>query len=58
MRFCFHDLKLAVEPAGAAAVAALAGPLKDELHGLCTGIIICGSNIDEKTYCTFLQERD
>lgn len=42
----FSRLKLAVEPAGAAALAALAGPLRDRLRGRSVGLIVCGSNID------------
>ena len=50
MTTMFGDLKLAVEPAGAAAVAALAGPLKDRLRGQRVGLLVCGSNIDPETY--------
>jgi threonine dehydratase len=46
MRLLFDELKLACEPAGAAATAALLGPLKDRLKGKRVGIILCGSNID------------
>ena len=42
----FSRLKLAVEPAGAAALAALAGPLRDRLGGKTVGLIVCGANID------------
>ena len=42
-----HDeLKLACEPAGAAATAALLGPLRQRLEGRRVGVIVCGSNID------------
>lgn len=51
----FSDLKLAVEPAAAAATAALAGPLRDRLAGKKVGIIACGSNTDEELYCTWLR---
>jgi threonine dehydratase len=57
MRFCFDDLKLAVEPAGAAVVAALAGPLREELHGKKIGLIICGSNIDQQSFADHLAHR-
>jgi threonine dehydratase len=50
MRLTFLDAKLAVEPAGAAALAALVGPLKDRLEGTHVGLIVCGSNIDMQTY--------
>ena len=42
----FSRLKLAVEPAGAAAMAALAGPLRERLEGKSVGLIVCGANID------------
>lgn len=50
MGLLFRDAKLAVEPAGAAATAALLGPLKNELQGKRVGIIVCGSNIDLETF--------
>jgi threonine dehydratase len=46
MRFLLEHAKLAVEPAGAAATAALLGPLRERLAGRRVGLIICGSNID------------
>jgi len=46
MRFLLEHAKLAVEPAGAAATAALLGPLRDRLAGRRVGLIVCGSNID------------
>ena len=42
----FHGAKLAVEPAGAAATAALFGPLRGRLAGKRVGVIVCGANID------------
>jgi len=50
MRHLFHELKLAVEPAGAAATAGLLGPLKKRLKGKKAGIIVCGSNIEPENY--------
>ncbi|MCH7977613.1 MAG: pyridoxal-phosphate dependent enzyme, partial [Acidobacteria bacterium] len=50
MGLLFSDVKLAVEPAGAAAMAALLGPLKDRLKGKRVGLIICGANIDFATF--------
>jgi threonine dehydratase len=50
MRVTFLDAKLAVEPAGAAALAALLGPLRIQLGGKHVGVIACGSNIDIATY--------
>lgn len=46
MHDLFVDMKLAVEPAPAAAVAALFGPLKARLDGRRVGLVMCGSNID------------
>ena len=50
MRLTFLDAKLAVEPAGAAALAALLGPLRDHLAHQHVGLIVCGSNIDTETF--------
>ena len=50
MGLLFSDAKIAVEPAGAAATAALIGPLRDRLAGWRVGIIVCGSNIDLNTF--------
>jgi threonine dehydratase len=46
MGLLFHGMKLAVEPAGAAATAALCGPLRARLAGKRVGVIVCGANID------------
>ena len=46
MALVFEDTKFAVEPAGAAATAALLGPLRDRLAGRRVGLIFCGTNID------------
>jgi threonine dehydratase len=50
MRFLLRNAKLAVEPAGASATAALLGPLKERLRGKRVGLIVCGSNIDSASY--------
>ncbi|MEM6794378.1 MAG: threonine/serine dehydratase [Acidobacteriota bacterium] len=50
MGLLFRDAKLAVEPAGAAATAALCGPLREELRGKTVGVLVCGSNIDLETF--------
>jgi threonine dehydratase len=52
MALMFHGLKLAVEPAGAAAMAALCGPLRERLRDKRVGIIVCGTNIDLATFAT------
>ncbi|MFQ5611894.1 MAG: threonine/serine dehydratase [Anaerolineae bacterium] len=50
MALLFQGMKLAVEPAGAAATAALCGPLRQRLQGKRVGIIVCGANIDVATF--------
>ncbi|MGH8155648.1 MAG: pyridoxal-phosphate dependent enzyme, partial [Rhodanobacteraceae bacterium] len=50
MGLLFADMKLAVEPAGAAATAALCGPLRERLAGKRVGVIVCGTNIDVATF--------
>ncbi len=54
MRTMFEELKLAVEPAGASALAAAAGPLSDRIAGKKVGIIVCGTNIDTQSFQTIL----
>jgi threonine dehydratase len=50
MRVLFDDLKLALEPAAAAATAALMGPLRERLVGQKVGVVVCGSIIDIDTF--------
>lgn len=50
MRLLFRSAKLAVEPAGAAALAALMYPLRATLDGKSVGLVICGANIDAESY--------
>lgn len=50
MKLLFEDLKLAVEPAGAATTAALVGPLREKCVGKKVGLIICGANIGTETF--------
>ncbi len=54
MRLTFRVAKLVVEPAGAAALAALMFPLRQRLDGKTVGLIVCGANIDPQTYCAQL----
>jgi threonine dehydratase len=54
MALLFHEMKLAVEPAGAAATAALCGPLRERLSGKRVGIIVCGTNIDRESFCRLI----
>ncbi|MCB2043088.1 MAG: pyridoxal-phosphate dependent enzyme, partial [Rhodoferax sp.] len=55
MRLLFRVAKLVVEPAGAAALAALMFPLRATLEGRTVGLIVCGANTDPQTYCAQLQ---
>ena len=50
MRLLFEELKLAVEPACAAATAAACGPLRERLAGQRVGVLLCGSNTDLPTF--------
>jgi threonine dehydratase len=54
MLLLFASAKLAVEPAGAAATAALCGPLRDRLEGKRVAVIVCGANIDAATFSACL----
>ena len=58
MRLLFASAKLAVEPAGAAATAALCGPLRDRLRGKRVGVIVCGANIDAASFSACLTMAD
>jgi threonine dehydratase len=55
MGLLFRNMKLAVEPAGSAATAALCGPLRARLRGKRVGVLVCGSNIDVKTFTDTMQ---
>ncbi len=50
MRLLFRSAKLVVEPAGAAALAALMHPLRGRLDGKRVGLIVCGANIDPESF--------
>jgi threonine dehydratase len=50
MASLFFGLKMAVEPAGAAALAALYGPLREQLRGKKVGVIVSGTNIDPTSF--------
>jgi len=52
----FEDLNLAVEPAGAAALAAISGPLKDKLSERRVAAVVCGSNIDRGTWLKLTEQ--
>lgn len=54
MALLFADGKLAVEPAGAAATAAML-QLRERLAGQRIGLIVCGANVDPDTFASCLQ---
>ena len=54
MRFLLEQARLAVEPAGAAATAALLGPLRSRLIDKNVGLIVCGSNIDAASFASLI----
>lgn len=56
MKILFEDLKLAVEPAGAATTAALIGPLRDKCANKKVGLIICGANIGTDTFFNLIND--
>ncbi len=55
MAILFRELKLVTEPAAAASLAALTGPLRELAVGKRVGIIACGSNIDRPSFCDFVE---
>lgn len=56
MSLLFHSMKLAVEPAGAAATAALCGPLRQRLAGKRVGVIVCGANMDVESFAGYISD--
>ncbi len=50
MRVLFAELKLATEPACAAATAAALGPLRARIAGGRVGVLLCGTNTDPATF--------
>ncbi len=57
MGLLFRELKFAVEPACAAGIAALTGPLRGALQGQRVGVVMCGSNIDLESFTKLLLDR-
>ena len=53
MRFLFEEMRVAVEPACAATTAAILGPLRETVTGKRVVVILCGSNIDWKSYAEY-----
>ncbi len=58
MALLFREMKLGVEPAGAAATAALIGPLRERLRGKRVAVIVCGTNIDTAGFCRLVGGAD
>ncbi len=54
MGLIYDGLKIAAEPACAATLAAILGPLRDEVAGKKVGIVACGSNISLKRFSELL----
>jgi threonine dehydratase len=54
MALLYDALKIAAEPAAAAATAALMGPLRSRLAGRRIGVIACGSNIGERAFADYV----
>ncbi|MCW9706614.1 threonine ammonia-lyase [Fodinibius salsisoli] len=57
MKLMFEEVKLAVEPAGASALAAAIGPLSEKVIGKHAGLIVCGTNINPQSFKTILDNR-
>ncbi len=56
MALIYDGLKIALEPAGAAATAAVMGPLKQACAGKRVGVIFCGSTIGEARFARLVAE--
>jgi threonine dehydratase len=54
MRFLMEQARLAVEPAAAAATAALLGPLRARLAGRRVGVMVSGTNLDAGSYARLI----
>lgn len=52
---CLHqELKLTVEPGGAAATAGALYPFRDQIAGKRVAVLVCGSNIDLHTFASLV----
>jgi len=54
LHWLFRDMKLALEPAAAAATTALLGPLRERLDGRKVGLVVCGANLDAGAFASLL----
>jgi threonine dehydratase len=50
MALLYREMKLVVEPGGAAATAGLCGPLLERVRGKRVAVMVCGSNIDVDSF--------
>lgn len=57
MRFAFAELKLVVEPGGAAALAALLSGKVAAAAGKSVGVVLSGGNVDGTTFAQIIAER-
>ena len=55
MALIYDTFRFALEPAGVSVIAALTGPLTGSLRGQRITALLCGSNIDESTWCDLVQ---
>jgi threonine dehydratase len=55
MGLLFRELKLAVEPGGAASTAAALGPFREQIAGKRAAILLCGSNIDLRSFARLVE---
>ena len=53
----FEHYKFVLEPACVAGIAALMGPLKNKLQNQNTLVILCGSNIDMKSWLELTKDQ-
>lgn len=58
MRWLFEDAKIVAEPASAAPLAAVAGPLRERLAGKRVALVVSGSNIDLASFAACLADSD
>ncbi len=55
MRFAFEELKLVLEPGGAAALAALLSGAAEWQRGARIGVILSGGNVDAARFCELVE---
>lgn len=55
MGMMLEEFHLALEPAATTAFAGALGPLRAQIDGRSTLVIVCGSNIDKLSYARFLE---